>query len=129
MILLLDTELLLWAASGDARLRDETFDLIEDETNELVFSTASIWEVAIKSALGRADFTVDPRIFRRGLLENGYVELEIGGAHGIEAASLPQIHRDPFDRMLIGQARVEGFTLLTADDRLAGYGSPVHVAG
>ena len=99
--------------------------LIEDEANLLHFSPASIWEVAIKSAVGRRDFAAEPRRLRRGLLDNGYVELAITGEHAAAVASLPSIHGDPFDRMLISQATCEGITLLTSDAKVASYDGPI----
>ena len=86
---------------------------------------ASLWEVAIKSGLGRTDFDVDPRLLRRGLLENGYVELDVTGAHAAAVDLLPPIHKDPFDRILIAQARIEGIMLLTADEVVARYPGPI----
>ena len=127
MRLLIDTHLLLWAAGSPERLPVAAAEMIEDEGNALVFSAASLWEVAIKAGLGRADFTVDAGVLRRGLVENGYEELAISGAHACRVASLPPAHRDPFDRMLVAQAMVEGVELLTADRALAGYGGPVRV--
>lgn len=125
MKLLLDTHLLLWAASDPAKLSTEGRELIEDTENELFFSVASLWEVAIKSGLGRDGFFVDVRLLRRGLLDNGYSELPIASEHAVAISGLPAIHKDPFDRMLIAQATVEGITLLTADVILAQYPGPV----
>jgi PIN domain nuclease of toxin-antitoxin system len=126
---LLDTQLLIWASlwepDGGSPLSAATAALIEDRANQLVFSVASIWEITIKSARGRADFTVDSARLRRELIDNDYLELPISGAHALAVASLPPIHKDPFDRLLVAQARVEGITLLTADDTLASYGSSV----
>lgn len=124
MILLLDTHLLLWAAYEPEKVPASARALVEDEANELVFSAASIWEVAITSSLGREDFTVDAHVLRRALIENDYVELPITGAHAAAVVDLPPLHRDPFDRILVAQARVEGVTLLTADDAVAAYGAP-----
>lgn len=129
MILLLDTHVLLWAAYQPDRLHQATRDEFLDPANTLVFSAASIWEVAIKAAKGRADFRVDARVLRRGLIENGYEELPVSSAHGAETADLPMQHRDPFDRILLAQARVEGMTLLTADASIAAYGPPVRLIG
>jgi PIN domain nuclease of toxin-antitoxin system len=95
--------------------------LIQSPDNEMVFSALSIWEIAIKTGLGRADFRTDAGILRRSLFDNGYAELAVAGAHAAALAGLPPIHKDPFDRMLIAQAIVEGFTLLTSDRRIAGY--------
>ena len=101
--------------------------LIGDQTNALAFSAASIWEAAIKAGLGGPDFAIDPRRLRRGLLDNGYVELPVTSGHGIAVAHLPPIHRDPFDRIRIAQADVEGAILLTADRTVARYPGPVRL--
>ena len=127
MTALLDTHVLLWAAGLPDRLPSEARVLIENPATDLVYSAASLWEVAIKKALGRADFDVDPRILRRALLDNGYTELAVTGAHAVEVDLLPPIHKDPFDRILVAQARVEGMTLLTADQRLGDYPGPIRV--
>src|SRR5579864_8718392 len=121
MKLLLDTHLLLWAAGQPNRLSATALRLIDNPANELLFSAASIWEVAIKRGLGRTDFTVNPRLLRRGLLDNGYKELPITGEHAAAVDGLPLFHKDPFDRMLIAQSLVEGVILLTADERVARY--------
>ena len=123
MIYLLDTHLLLLAAMQPQRLNTRARTIIEDPTSGLMFSAATVWEISIKSALGRPDFTVDPRVFRRALLENGYTELEITGEHAAATAGLPEIHKDPFDRIQVSQARVEGIVLLTSDPAVAAYGS------
>ena len=125
MKLLLDTHILLWAAGTPDRLPAVARDLIEDPGNALIFSVASLWETAIKRGLGRDDFQVDPRLLRRGLLDNGYAELVITSEHVVSIDSLPRLHRDPFDRLLIAQATVEGITLLTADPRIADYPGPI----
>jgi PIN domain nuclease of toxin-antitoxin system len=126
--LLLDTHLLLWAAAAPARLKPATRRLLQDEAHTLVFSAASVWEVAIKSSLGRDDFVAEPRVLRRALLDNGYLELTISGAHAAAVLDLPPIHRDPFDRLLIAQAQVEGITLLTTDATVARYPGPIRRA-
>ncbi|KKB10875.1 twitching motility protein PilT [Devosia geojensis] len=125
MKLLLDTHLLLWAAGEPDRLPRAALAEIENDENELIFSAASLWEVAIKRSLGREDFTVDARLLRRGLLDNGYEELPITGEHTVGIDVLPPLHKDPFDRILISQAIVEGITLLTVDERVARYPAPV----
>lgn len=99
--------------------------LIEDADNELLFSVASIWEVAIKQGLRRDDFQVDPRSLRRGLLDNGYGELAVTGEHAVTLDLLPVIHKDPFDRMLVAQSMVEGITLLTTDPIVGRYPGPI----
>jgi PIN domain nuclease of toxin-antitoxin system len=123
--LLLDTHLLLWAAGDPSRLSAGARTLIEEPENELFFSAASLWEIAIKRGLGRPDFQVDPRVLRRGLLDNGYSELPVSSEHAVAIESLPSIHKDPFDRILVAQATVEGITLLTADLLVAQYPGPV----
>jgi PIN domain nuclease of toxin-antitoxin system len=125
MRLLLDTHLLLWAAGKPNRLTPTARKLIVSPSNELLFSAASVWEVAIKRGLGRSDFEADPRLLRRGLLDNGYAELPIVSDHVVAIESLPPIHKDPFDRLLVAQATVEGITLLTADSVVAEYPGPV----
>jgi len=123
--LLLDTHLLLWAAGEPDRLPLSAVAEIENASHDLLFSPASLWEVAIKRGLGRDDFTVDPRLLRRGLLDNGYQELPITSEHAVAIDGLPPIHKDPFDRILVAQAMVEGITLLTVDDVVAHYPGPI----
>ena len=125
MKILLDTHLLLWAAGEPDRLSSAARKLLEDAGNELVFSAASLWEVAIKSGLGREDFRVDAGLLRRGLLDNGYGELPIASEHAVFTTALPPIHRDPFDRILVAQAMFEGMVLLTSDPIVARYAGPV----
>ena len=127
MNFLLDTHVLLWAAGVSERLPDEGRTLLEEPETQPVFSAASIWEIAIKSGIGRPDFRVDPHLLRRGLLENGYTELPVTGAHAVAASLLPPLHKDPFDRILIAQAQVEGITLLTADEMVGRYPGPIRV--
>jgi PIN domain nuclease of toxin-antitoxin system len=127
MRLLLDTHLLLWAAQGSG-LSPNAIGLISDPANALQFSAASIWEIAIKSALGRREFRLDAGVFRRELLESGYQELAIAGSHAAAVCGLPDLHKDPFDRILIAQAIVEGVTLLTADQAILAYPGPVRSA-
>ena len=121
MKILLDTHILLWAAGQPDRLPQAAHTLLDDPRNEPVFSSASLWEIAIKSGLGRDDFAVDARLLRRGLLDNGYCELPITSEHAVAIDCLPHIHKDPFDRFLIAQSMVEGITLLTADPVMAQY--------
>jgi len=123
--LLLDTHLLLWAAGEPDRLPLSAVAEIDNASNDLLFSPASLWEVAIKRGLGRDDFTIDPRLLRRGLLDNGYQELPITSEHAVAIDGLPPIHKDPFDRILVAQAIVEGITLLTVDDVVAHYPGPI----
>jgi PIN domain nuclease of toxin-antitoxin system len=117
----LDTHVLLWAAGQSDRLPAAVRALLNDPRNEPVFSSASLWEIAIKSGLGRDDFQVDVRALRRELLDNGYLELPITSEHAVAIDCLPPIHKDPFDRLLVAQSMVEGITLLTADTLVAQY--------
>jgi PIN domain nuclease of toxin-antitoxin system len=125
MKLLLDTHLLLWAAGEPKRLSKQARSLIDNPDNELLFSAASLWEIAIKRGLGREDFRADARLLRRGLLDNGYSELPIVSDHVVATESLPLIHKDPFDRILVAQATVEGVTLLTIDALVSQYPGPI----
>ncbi|MBK7470200.1 MAG: type II toxin-antitoxin system VapC family toxin [Betaproteobacteria bacterium] len=93
--------------------------------SRLVFSAASLWEISIKRTLGRTDFNVDPRRLWRMLLVNGYTELAVNSEHAIAVNDLPPLHKDPFDRILVAQARVEGIVLLTVDKVVARYGEGV----
>lgn len=121
MILLVDTHLLLWAAGQPQKLSRKARRLLEDAGSQLWFSAASLWEVAIKHALGRKDFQVEPHRLRRALIDNGWQELAISSEHALATLNLPPIHKDPFDRMLIAQAQVEGVILVTSDDVVARY--------
>lgn len=123
---LLDTHLLLWAAAGQG-LSAAAEALITEPQNTLMFSAASIWEVSIKAGLGRDDFKLNAGLLRRALLDNGYQELPISGAHAAAVSLLPPIHKDPFDRLLVAQASVEGITLLTADTGVAAYPGPIQL--
>jgi len=123
--LLLDTHLLLWAAYAPGRLSGEAREMIEDQANTLFYSAASFFEIAIKRALGRPDFRVEPALLRRGLDDNGYRETPITAAHTLTLDRLPPLHKDPFDRILIAQAMTEGMTLLTSDGVVARYPGPI----
>ncbi|WP_354683100.1 type II toxin-antitoxin system VapC family toxin [Cupriavidus necator] len=127
MKVLLDTHLLLWAALTPDRLSSDARAVLDSQSTELFFSAASLWEIAIKQGLARADFRVDARVLRRGLLDNGYSELPIGSEHAVAIDCLPLIHKDPFDRLLVAQATVEGITLLTSDSVVAQYPGPVRL--
>lgn len=125
MNLLLDTHYLLWAALDERRMPAPARGLILDRANTLWFSAASLWEIAIKCGLGRADFQVDAGVMRAGLLSSGYAELAVEGRHVLGLSTLPRHHGDPFDRILVAQAAAEGMRLLTVDQRLDAYGGPV----
>lgn len=127
MRLLVDTHLLLWAAASSSRLPREARALIEDPANEVYYSAASIWEIAIKSALRRKDFQVDVPALLAALPRMGFVELPVTGAHAARVVQLANIHRDPFDRLLVAQSVVEPLALLTNDALLARYGDGIRV--
>lgn len=124
---------MLWAASDPRRLSAAARRTLQDESNRLHFSVASLWEIAIKASLGRPDFSVDAGLLRRGLLDNQYRELPIEAAHVFalgnlsDDASVSAPHKDPFDRMLVAQAQSEGLLLLTSDRTLLRYGGPVRL--
>lgn len=121
VLLLLDTQLLLWAAGRPEKLSPQARAWIDAPENELLFSAASLWEITIKQGLGRADFQVEAGVLRRGLLTHGYAELPVTATHALAVGDLPAIHKDPFDRILVAQAAVEGAILLTADVQVARY--------
>ena len=125
MRLLLDTHLLVWAMGDPERLPAGCTAMLEDPSNSLVFSVASLWELVIKQALGRPDFNLEPSLLRQALLDGGWQELPIEASHALAVSQLPPLHRDPFDRLLLAQAQVEGLLLLTADSRLSLYPGPV----
>ena len=127
MKLLLDTHLVLWALEDSPRLSAPARALIEEKENILLFSAISMAEVAIKNALRRPDFEIDPHIVRRTLIDDGYLELPLTSAHAVAVAGLPPIHKDPFDRLLVAQAMVEGITLITEDAVVGQYAGPVRL--
>ena len=120
---LLDTHVIIWLATN-APMSDKANSLV-DSGAPLYFSVASLWEMTIKKSTGRADFTVDIPAFRSDAIAAGYLELNIETGHAVAVGSLAAIHRDPFDRMLIAQATVEGMRLLTVDSEIIKYGDPV----
>ena len=123
--LLLDTHLLLWAALFPERLPKKASRLMNELGNTLYFSTVSIWEISIKLTRPREDMEIDVRHWRSGLLDNGYQELTINSLHAMSVRDLPDIHKDPFDRLLLAQAMREDLTLVTADEILASYPGPI----
>ncbi|WP_238941655.1 type II toxin-antitoxin system VapC family toxin [Jannaschia sp. Os4] len=125
----MDTHLLLWAATGSDRLPGAVADALRDPGFRPAFSVASLWEVVIKAGLGRADFTVDAAALRRGLVAGGYEELAVEAPHVLGVGRLPPRHADPFDRLLLAQARAEGLPLWTVDAAVAGYGAPAEAVG
>ena len=127
MNLLLDTHLLIWAASMPERLSSAASKLMEQPENQLYFSAPSLWVITIKLGLGRPDFIVDPSLLHRGLIENGCTELVLKSTHSLTLDQLPPIHKDPFDRMLVTQAIFEGMLLLTTDSVVAQYPGPIRL--
>jgi PIN domain nuclease of toxin-antitoxin system len=125
MNFLIDTQLAIWALFDDPHLSEGARRILKDSGNRFYFSTCTIWEIAIKRRLNRADFQFDPREICRHLIRNGCTELTIQSVHAVEVDSLPRIHKDPFDRILIAQAMVEGIILLTADPVIAQYPGPI----
>ena len=127
MRLLLDTHLLLWAVASSQRVSPEARSLIEDPRNDVFFSAASLWEIAIKSTLRRKDFRVDLPLMRSAMSDMGVIELPVRSEHAVRVTELPPVHRDPFDRLLVAQSLVEPMVLLTNDAVLARYGPVVRV--
>ena len=127
MRLLLDTHILLWTIAESRRLSAHARALIGDAGSEITFSVINLWEVAIKTGRGRGDFHIDVGSLRRQLFDNRFAELAVTGAHAVAVATLPPLHKDPFDRMLVAQATVEGVTLLTADPMVAKYPGPIRL--
>lgn len=125
MKLLLDTHILLWSAGEPDKLSDEARTLLLDTSNRLFFSAASMWEIVIKRGLGRDDFKVDPLRLLKQLVINGYEEVSVSSDHALAVEVLPSLHKDPFDRILIAQARTEGMLLLTADSQVSRYGDSI----
>lgn len=127
MRLLLDTHVLVWCLSGDRKLPPATADLIRDPETDVYFSAASIWEVAIKSALGK--MRADANAMLKNLVDEGFKELPVMARHTVATVTLPRHHRDPFDRLLVAQSRLESLRLLTDDRIVALYGEPVVLVG
>jgi len=124
---LLDTHLLLWLAFEPKKLSSSAQVVLNDPSNSLCFSSVSIWEVVVKRALNKPDFQFDPILLRRLLVDDGYREIDITSLHALRVATLPRLHNDPFDRLLIAQAEEEGVTFLTADKKIAAYSAPVQL--
>ncbi|HEX5124406.1 MAG TPA: type II toxin-antitoxin system VapC family toxin [Rhodanobacteraceae bacterium] len=121
MRLLLDTHILLWSLADPARLPGSAREAIEAGENEVLFSAASIWEIAIKSQVLRVEFGVDAASIIDAARETRFTELAISAEHAAAVAPLPPHHKDPFDRLLIAQALTEPARLVTADKALAAY--------
>jgi len=124
---LLDTHLLIWALGNADRLPASIRDLIEDPENDVVFSSASIWEIAIKTRLGRTDFAVRPERVATEAIDVGFAELPVGWRAAAAVADLPLHHCDPFDRIIVAQAMTEPAHLYTVDRALTRYSDLVRV--
>lgn len=124
---LVDTQLLLWNVAGSRRLPARVARLFRDGRHEFFYSAASVWEIAIKSTRGRDDFVVDVSRVRDALDRNGFRELPISAQHAVAVTTLPMLHGDPFDRMLVAQAATEPMGLITTDERLAAYPGTIEV--
>ncbi|WP_280776451.1 type II toxin-antitoxin system VapC family toxin [Rhizobium sp. SG_E_25_P2] len=116
-----DTNILLWMMSSHPRLSQNHLNVLRSPANEIYFSATSIFEIAVKQQIGKFDFNVDAAEIRAALIERGYRELPVTGAHAVRVLDLPLIHRDPFDRLLIAQALSEDLVLMTADHVVADY--------
>lgn len=127
MRILLDTHLLLWSVASSRRLPKAARSIILDAANEVFYSAASVWEIAIKSALRRTDFKADPAALVRALARGGFSELPVTAAHAVRVAGMQALHRDPFDRLLVAQSLAEPMTLLTNDKALVRYGPSVQL--
>lgn len=125
MSYLLDTHVLLWAAQDSPKLSAKARRLLSDDSVELAFSVVSIWEILIKSALARPDMDVDAAGLRAASMRAGMAELPVRGPHVLAVTELSRLHQDPFDRLLLAQARYEGLTLLTVDKNLLRYRASV----
>ena len=121
MKLLLDTHIVLWAAGQPEKLSESARTLLTTPENTLFFSAASIWEIVVKRGLRREDFKVDPRRLRKMLVTHGYTELPVTAEHALKVETLPMLHKDPFDRLLLAQAGAEGMLLLTVDASVLQY--------
>ena len=124
--ILLDTNILIWLAKG--MLPPKAGGYIEDSTNTLLFSSVSIWEVAIKYGLRHKGFDIEPSLLHKELLGAGYKELPLNGKHALLISTLPPLHKDPFDRILLAQSIYESVPILTGDKIMAKYPSSVILA-
>jgi PIN domain nuclease of toxin-antitoxin system len=129
MRVLLDTHVLLWVLGERRRLDPATLGAIESDENDVLFSAASVWEIAIKAALPRYDFAVRPSEITDAALGAGFIELPVRSTVAARVADLPMLHRDPFDRLLIAQAIAEPAILFTADRQLLAYSELVREVG
>ncbi len=127
MRILLDTHILIWALIEPERLAPVVRSELEDPSHDVIFSVASVWEIAIKAGLGKSDFRVAPLEIVEAARDSGFVELPIGVRAALRVQTLPHHHRDPFDRLLVAQAMCEPAVLYTADPQLAPYSELVEL--
>lgn len=127
MVVLLDTHVLLWALDSPQRLPDDMAAQLESPETTVYFSAASIWEIAIKTALGKIDFHYSPEDIAQAARDSSFVEIPISAAHSAKVAHLPLHHRDPFDRLLIAQALLLPAQLITTNAALAPYSELVRL--
>jgi PIN domain nuclease of toxin-antitoxin system len=127
MRILLDTHLLIWLVAASERLPSSVSEAVEEANNQLFFSAASIWELSIKQSTGRARLELPAELLHRHLLDNNFDEVPVTATHGLAICGLEQIHKDPFDRILIAQAMSEGMLLLTSDETIAKYKGPIRL--
>ncbi|MEN3150520.1 type II toxin-antitoxin system VapC family toxin [Neorhizobium sp. IRAMC:178] len=125
MRILLDSHLLVWLVGASDRLPLAAREIIENPDHDIFFSSASIWELSIKYSSGKIGLELPPRMLYQVLIESNFNELAVTASHALEIDSLPQIHKDPFDRILIAQSMSEGMLLLTSDEAIAKYGGPI----
>ncbi|ALX96167.1 MULTISPECIES: type II toxin-antitoxin system VapC family toxin [Serratia] len=119
MDFLLDTNILLFMAYEPEKLTADVVEVLEDTDKTLCFSAASIWEVVIKSNLNKPDFSIDPKQFREGLFDAGLIEIPIKSEHALAVSDLPEkLHKDPFDRLIVAQAKNNKLALITSDNKL-----------
>jgi PIN domain nuclease of toxin-antitoxin system len=121
---LLDTHILLWILADPDKVPGAMRRIVEDTGNRVWFSAASIWEIAIKHSLAKADFTVEPATIWKAAQETGLEELVVTAEHSVGVDALPWLHRDPFDRLLVAQARAAGMKLLSVDPKVNAYFLP-----
>ena len=124
---LTDTQIAIWWEADQQRLPERARAVLADPAHNLAFSIVVLWETVIKAPRGRPDFRVDAKALRAALCDDDMTELGITADHVLAVGALPPVHRDPFDRLMVAQARCDGRRFLTADRALAGYGAWVEI--
>ena len=123
MKLIIDTHIAIWTLSDDKRLSELARSYIENPNNIIYVSAVSVWKVAIKHQAKPETIHFDAEMFLNYCIKSGFLILPIKETHAMETEHLPWVHKDPFDRMLISQAKIEGMILLTSDEKIASYGT------